>query len=158
GEAQEMTGEMASRSSFELPGRQQELLDAVVATGKPVVLLLMAGRPLDLKETHASAILDLWYPGSQGGVAAANLLFGDASPGGKFPFTWTRNAAQAPLIYAHLPSHEPQNVDKRYQNESNHPTYPFGYGVSYATFEYSNLRMDQASYVPGQPVTVAADL
>ena len=93
GEGQNMVGEMASSSSLALPGRQQGLLDAVVATGKPVVVLLMNGRPLDLKDTKARAILDIWYPGSLGAVATANLLFGDAVPGGKLPFTWPRNAS-----------------------------------------------------------------
>src|SRR5579862_8555319 len=110
GESQEMSGETASRSSLDLPGRQQELVDAVVAAGKPVVILLMSARPLDLKDTKADAIMDIWYPGSQGGNAVANLLFGDATPGGKLPFTWIRNAAQAPLIYSHLISHDPRNA------------------------------------------------
>src|SRR3546814_5192590 len=83
-----MIGESASRSSLSLPGRQQELLDAVVATGKPVVLLLMSARPLNLGDTKAAAIMDIWYPGSEGGNAIANLLFGDAVPGGKLPLTW----------------------------------------------------------------------
>jgi beta-glucosidase len=82
GETKDMIGELASRSSLDLPGRQQQLLDAVVATGKPVVIVLMNGRPLDLKDTKAAAILDIWYPGSRGGTATANLLFGDAVPGG----------------------------------------------------------------------------
>ena len=89
GEWQNMIGEAASRSSLELPGRQLELLQAVVATGTPVVLLVMNGRPLDLRwaAEHVPAILDIWYPGTQGGAAVANLLFGDVSPGGKLPFT-----------------------------------------------------------------------
>src|SRR5262249_32307789 len=101
GEGQDMIGENASRSSLELPERQQELLDAVVATGKPVVVLLMSARPLDLKATKAQAVLDIWYPGSAAGDAVADLLFGDATPGGKLPFTWIRSAAQAPNPYAH---------------------------------------------------------
>jgi beta-glucosidase len=158
GEGQDMSGELASRSSLDLPGRQQELLDAVVAAGKPVVLVLMSARPLDLKQTTAGAILDIWYPGSEGGSALANLLFGDASPGGKLPFTWLRNAAQAPLIYARMTSHDPFNADKRYWNESNKPTYPFGYGLSYTTFQYSNLSVERAVYAPGEAVTVRVDL
>jgi beta-glucosidase len=158
GEGQDMAGELASRSTFDLPGRQQELLDAVVATGKPVVLLLMTARPLDLKETKAAAILDIWYPGSEGGSAVANLLFGDATPGGKLPFTWLRSAAHAPLIYARMNSHDPTNAYKRYWNESNKPTYPFGYGLSYTTFQYSNLRVERTSYPPGEAVSVTVDL
>jgi beta-glucosidase len=158
GEAQDMIGETASRSSLDLPGRQQELLDAVVATGKPVVVLLMSARPLDLKDTKANAIMDIWYPGSEGGAAIANLLFGDATPGGKLPFTWIRNAAQAPLVYSHLTTHDPKGSDKRYWNESNQPRYPFGYGLSYTTFEYSNLHVERASYAPGESVIVTVDL
>jgi beta-glucosidase len=158
GEAQDMIGESASRSSLDLPGRQQELLDAVVATGKPVVVLVMSGRPLDLKETKAQAILDVWYPGSAGGDAVANLLFGDATPGGKLPFTWIRDAAQAPNPYAHLISHSPANADKRYWNGTSQPTWPFGYGLGYTTFQYSNLHVAQPAYAVGQPVTVTVDL
>jgi beta-glucosidase len=158
GEAQEMSGEMASRSTLDLPGRQQELLDAVVATGKPVIVVLMSARPLDLKDTQAGAILDVWYPGSEGGNAVANLLFGEAAPGGKLPFTWVRNAAQAPLFYSHLTTHDPANADKRYWNESSGPRYPFGYGLSYTTFEYANLRVERSVIAPGEPIDVTVDL
>ena len=158
GEAQDMIGEMASRSSLDLPGRQQELLDAVVATGKPVIVLLMSARPLDLKDTQASAILDIWYPGSEGGNAVANLLFGDATPGGKLPVTWIRSAAQAPLFYSHLTSHDPANADKRYWNESSQPRYPFGYGLSYTKFEYANLRVERSQYAQGEPINVTVDV
>ena len=158
GETQDMIGESASTSSLDLPGRQQALLDAVVATGKPVVVLLMNGRPLDLKDSKPGAILDIWYPGSAGGAAAANLLFGDAVPGGKLPFTWVRNAGQAPLYYARLNSHDPDGANKRYWNEPNTPVYPFGYGLSYSSFAYSNLAVDQAKIAPGQRVTVSVDL
>jgi beta-glucosidase len=157
GEAQDMSGEKASRSSLDLPGRQQELLDAVVGAGKPVIVLLMSARPLDLKDTKADAVMDIWYPGSAGGDAAANLLFGETTPGGKLPFTWIRNAAQTPLIYSHLISHDP-NADKRYWNESNEPRYPFGYGLSYTNFEYANLRVEQPSHAPGESVGVTIDL
>jgi beta-glucosidase len=158
GEAQDMIGESASRSSLDLPGRQQELLDAVVATGKPVVVVLMSARPLDLKDTKAQAIMDIWYPGSAGGEAAADLLFGEATPGGKLPFTWIRSAAQAPNPYAHLLSHDVANADKRYWNGSSKPTYPFGYGLSYTRFRYANLRVDQPRHHRGEPVRVSVDL
>src|SRR6476646_4111001 len=99
-----------SRSSCELPVRQLELLQAVVATGTPVVLLVMNGRPLDLRWAieHVPAILDIWYPGTQGGAAVANLLFGDISPGGKLPFSWPRTVGQVPMIYSHNRSHDPK--------------------------------------------------
>jgi beta-glucosidase len=158
GEGQDMIGESASRSSLDLPGRQQELLDAVVATGKPVVVVLMSARPLDLKETRAGAILDVWYPGSAGGEAVADLLFGDAAPGGKLPITWIRDAAQAPNPYAHLLSHASSTADKRYWNGSSEPTYPFGYGLSYTTFQYANLQVERPRYAPGEPVKVTVEL
>lgn len=158
GEAQDMAGEIAARSSFDLPGRQQELLDAIVETGKPVVVLLMSARPLDLKDTKANAIMDIWYPGSACGDAVANLLLGDAVPGGKLPFSWIRNAAQAPFTYSHLTTHSPSGIYKRYWNESNEPVYPFGYGLSYTSFKYSNLAVDRATIGPGESITVTADV
>ncbi|HEX7853537.1 MAG TPA: beta-glucosidase BglX [Sphingobium sp.] len=158
GESQEMSGEMASRASFDLPGRQQELLDAVVATGKPVVVLLMSARPLNLKNSKAGAILDLWYPGSEGGHAAANLLFGDAVPGGKLPISWIPSAAQAPTTYSYLISHDQANAMHRYWDGSNEPTYAFGHGLSYTSFTYSNLHVQQPSYHVGEPVKVSVDL
>lgn len=158
GEGLDMIGEMASRASLDLPGRQQDLLDAVVATGKPVVVLLMNGRPLDLKDTKAPAILDIWYPGSAAGKVAANLLFGDAVPGGKLPFTWVRNSSQVPMIYSHLTSHAPGEQGKRYQDEYSTPKWPFGHGLSYSTFEFSNLKVDKPTIAPGETVTVTVDL
>lgn len=158
GEGQDMIGESASRASLDLPGRQQELLDAVVATGKPVVVLLMSARPLNLQETKAQAILDIWYPGSAGGEAVANLLFGDANPGGKLPITWIRDAAQAPNPYGHLISHSPKDADKRYWDGSSAPTYPFGHGLSYTTFKYGDLRVERPNYRVGEPVAVSVNL
>ena len=143
GEAQNMIGEQASRSSLDLPGRQQELLDAVIATGKPVVVLLMSARPLDLKSSKPGALMVIWYPGTQGGAAVANLLFGEVSPGGKLPYTWPRNIGQIPLTYAHLGSHQPKTAEQRYWNEPSSPLYPFGFGLSYSTFEFSNLKVER---------------
>ena len=144
GEWQNMIGEMASRSSIALPGRQLELLQAVVETGTPVVLLVMNGRPLDLRwaAEQVPAILEIWYPGSQGGAAVANLLFGDVSPGGKLPFNWPRTVGQIPIPYAHNISHDPDNQSRRYWDEESTPLFPFGHGLSYATFEYADLRVD----------------
>ncbi len=158
GENRNMSGENASRASLDLPGRQQELLDAVVATGKPVIVLLMSGRPLDLKDTKAPAILELWYPGSAGGTAAADLLFGDATPGGKLPFTWIRSAGQAPNPYAHLLPHDPSETDKRYWDGTSTPTYPFGFGLSYTTFAYGNLRVERPIYHRAEAVKVFVDV
>lgn len=158
GEAQNMIGEQASRSSLDLPGRQQELLDAVIATGKPVVLLLMAARPLDLKNSKPGALMVVWYPGTQGGAAVANLLFGGVSPGGKLPYTWPRNMGQIPLPYAHLRSHQPRTGEQRYWNEPNSPLHPFGFGLSYSTFEFSNLEVEKQTVAPGEPVSVSVDV
>ena len=155
GEAQDMAGEQASRSTLDLPGRQQDLLNAVVAVGKPVVVILMSARPLDLKDTAASAILDIWYPGSEGGPAVADLLFGDTTPGGKLPFSWIRDAGQAPTFYAHRISHSPAATDKRYWNETSTPRYPFGYGLSYTSFEYSDLQIEHPQYRLGQPISLS---
>jgi beta-glucosidase len=160
GEWQNMIGEIASRSSLELPGRQLELLQAVVETGTPVVLLVMNGRPLDLRwaAEHVPAILDIWYPGTQGGAAAANLLFGDVSPGGKLPFSWPRTVGQIPMVYAHLPSHHPDGQGQRYWDEASTPLYPFGHGLSYGRFEYANLAVDQAVIATSGTVTVSVEV
>jgi beta-glucosidase len=158
GEAQNMIGELASRSSLDLPGRQQELLEAIVATGKPVVVLLMTARPLDLKNSKPGALMNIWYPGTQGGAAVANLLFGGISPGGKLPYNWPRSLGQIPLPYAQLTSHQPKTADQRYQNELGSPLYPFGFGLSYSTFEFSNLTVEKPTIARGESVTVSVDL
>jgi beta-glucosidase len=160
GEWQNMIGEQASRSSLELPGRQLELLQAVAATGTPVVLLVMNGRPLDLRwpAEHVPAILDIWYPGTQGGAAAARLLFGDVSPGGKLPFSWPRTVGQVPMVYAHTRSHEPENQGRRYWDEASTPLFPFGYGLSYGRFEYANLAVDSPAVTAGGTVTVSVEV
>jgi beta-glucosidase len=155
GEWQNMIGEAASRSSLELPGQQLELLKAVVATGTPVVLLVMNGRPLDLRwaAQNVPAILDVWYPGSQGGAAVADLLFGDVAPGGKLPFTWPRTVGQVPIIYSHTISHEPANQARRYWDEESTPLYPFGHGLSYGRFEYADLTLDRDQIQAGDETT-----
>ncbi len=160
GEWQNLVGENASRSTLDLPGRQLELLQAVAATGTPVVLLVMNGRPLDLRWATAniSAILDIWYPGTQGGAAVANLIFGDVSPAGKLPFTWPRTGGQVPMIYSHTRSHEPENQGRRYWDEASTPLFPFGHGLSYARFDYENLLIDQPSTTVDGTVTVSVDV
>lgn len=160
GEWQNMIGEAASRSSLELPGRQLELLQAVVETGTPVVLLVMNGRPVDLRwpAENVPAILDIWYPGTRGGAAVANLLFGEVSPGGKLPFTWPRTVGQVPMTYAHTRSHAPENQGVRYWDEDSTPLYPFGYGLSYGRFEYVNLTVDQLAVATRGTVTVSVEV
>lgn len=157
GEWQHMIGESASRSSLDLPGRQLELLQAVVATGTPVVLLVMNGRPLDLRwaDEHVPAILSVWYPGTQGGAAVANLVFGDVSPAGRLPFTWPRSVGQVPMFYSHTTSHDPANNARRYWDEDGSPLYPFGHGLSYSTFEYGPVELDRESIAAAETVTVS---
>jgi len=157
GEWQNMIGEAASRSSLELPGRQLELLQAVVETGTPVVLLVMNGRPLDLRWAagNVPAILDVWYPGTQGGAAVADLLFGDVSPGGKLPFTWPRTVGQVPMVYSHTISHEPDNQGRRYWDEQSTPLFPFGHGLSYTRFAYGDPTVDRGAIHPGETATVS---
>ena len=160
GEWQNMIGEHASRSSLELPGRQLELLQAVTGTGTPVVLLVMNGRPLDLRwaAEHVPAILDIWYPGTQGGAGVANLLFGDVAPGGKLPFSWPRTVGHVPMFYSHATSHEPQNQGRRYWDEASTPLFPFGHGLSYSHFEYTNLTLNRGVMSPNESVTVTVDV
>jgi beta-glucosidase len=147
GEQQAQIGEQASRTTFTLPGRQLELLKAVAATGSKVILLLQSGRPLDLNwaSENIPAIMDIWYPGTSGGAAVANTLFGDISPAGRLPFTWVRSVGQVPMIYSRHVSHEPQNSDNRYWNEPGSPLYVFGHGLSYTNFAYSDLTLDKKS-------------
>lgn len=156
GEWQHMIGEAASRSTLELPGRQLELIQAVVASGTPVVLLIMNGRPLDLRwpAENVPAILDIWYPGTQGGAAVANLIFGDVSPGGRLPFTWPRSGAQIPMIYSHTRSHSPHKQDQRYWDEESTPLFTFGHGLSYSTFSYSDLTLGAESITAGQALSI----
>lgn len=156
GEWQHMIGEAASRSSLELPGRQLELLQAVAATGTPVVLLVMNGRPLDLRwaAEHVPAILDVWYPGSQGGAAVADLVFGDVSPGGKLPFSWPRTVGQVPLVHSHTTSHEPVNQGRRYWDEASTALFPFGFGLSYGRFAYSDLSLSSDTLQAGETLTI----
>jgi beta-glucosidase len=157
GEWQNMIGEAASRSELDLPGRQLELLQAVVATGTPVVALVLNGRPLDLRWAveHVPAILDVWYPGSQGGTAVADLLFGDVTPGGKLPFTWPRSVGQVPMFYNHTISHEPVKQGQRYWNEASTPLFPFGYGLSYTQFSYRDLTVESASVSTDETFSVS---
>jgi beta-glucosidase len=160
GEAQNMSGESASRSSLDLPGKQEQLLEAVVATGKPVILVLLNGRPLNISwaAEHVPAILEAWYPGSEGGNAIVNLLYGKAVPGGKLPFTWPRDVGQVPIFYAHNTTHAPQTQNKRYWEEESTPLYPFGFGLSYAAFSFSNLRLSKPELKIDESLDVSVDV
>jgi beta-glucosidase len=160
GEEQDMSGEYASRTSLKLPGGQEELLKAVVATGKPVVLILLNGRPLDLRwaSQHVPAILEVWYPGTQGGIAVADLLDGSAVPGGKLPFTWPRDVGQIPATYDHNLTMHPNDQDKRYWDEPSTPLYSFGYGLRYSTFSISKLQMDKQQIARKETLAVTAEV
>ena len=160
GQNQNMIGELASSSTLDLPGRQLELLQAVVATGTPTVALVMSGRPLDLRwaAEHVPSILQVWYPGTRGGDAVAAALFGDVAPGGKLPFTWPRTVGQVPMVYNHYRTFQPENSDKRYWEEESTPLYVFGHGLSYADFGYGEVRLDPASIGVGETTGVSVDV
>jgi beta-glucosidase len=160
GELQSMSGERASRSTLKLPGKQEQLLEAAVATGKPVVLVLLNGRPLDITwaSTHVPAILDAWYPGTEGGDAIADLLSGDANPGGKLPIAWPRSVGQIPINYARNLTQIPEAINARYWDESSAPLYPFGYGLSYSSFAMTNLQIAEPSVHAGSTLKVSVDV
>jgi beta-glucosidase len=163
GEIALMSGEAASRSSLRLSGAQEELLEAVVATGKPVVLVLVNGRPLDISwaAEHVPAILEAWYPGSQAGNGIADILFGDANPAGHLPVSWPRNSGQEPLYYDHNRTQSPDDAPdftSRYWDSSSIPLYPFGYGLSYTSFSYTSLAVDRAQAKVGSILNVSVDV
>lgn len=156
GESQEMSGERAARSDLALPGDQMRLAQAVAALGKPVVLVLQNGRPLDITalEPQTPAILEAWYPGTRGGTAVARALFGDVNPGGKLPVTWPRSVGQVPIYYAHNTSQTPREQGERYWDQPSTPLYPFGYGLSYTTFDIAAPTV-QGQIAPGGRLTVS---
>ena len=163
GENADMAGEAASRASLDLPGRQEELLKAVVALGKPVVLVLLNGRPLSIgwAAENVPAILEAWEPGSEGGHAVADILFGDVNPGGKLPVTFPRKGSHAPLYYARNLTHSPEGspmYNPRYWDGLPTPLYPFGFGLSYTTFSITNLKVSAPQVKVGSSVAVTADV
>jgi beta-glucosidase len=153
GEAAEMSGESASRTDIGLPQTQQELLKALLKTGKPVVLVLFTGRPLAIKweNDEVPAILNVWFGGTEAGHAIADVLFGDVNPSGKLSTTWPQNVGQVPLYYNHKNTGRPlegpwfQKFRSNYLDVSNDPVYPFGYGLSYSHFTYGNLQLSSTS-------------
>jgi len=163
GETASMSGEAASRSTLDLPGIQEQMLEAVAATGKPVTLILEAGRPLDIRwaSEHVQAILEAWYPGTEGGDAVADVLFGDVNPGGKLPVSWPRTAGSEPLYYNHTLTHEPEDAPgftSRYWDLNSKPLYPFGYGLSYSTFKFANLQLSKSSIGVGDMTEASVDV
>ncbi len=153
-------GENKSRSSLDLPGRQLDLLQAVVATGKPTILILINGRPLSINwaDKFVPAILEAWYPGSQGGTAIADVLFGDYNPGGKLTVTFPKSVGQIPFNFPTKPNAQVDGGRNKgldgNMSRVNGALYPFGYGLSYTTFEYSDISLQPAVVTQIQPVTV----
>jgi beta-glucosidase len=152
GETREMSGEAASRSTLDLPGRQEELIQAIKATGKPFAVVLFNGRPLALEDVvaDAPAILEAWFPGVQAGPAVADVVFGKVNPGGKLPVSFPRRLGQVPIYYNHERTGRPCNPDVKWNSRhrdipSCSPLYEFGYGLSYTTFAVSNLRLSSSS-------------
>jgi beta-glucosidase len=163
GESAEMSGESSSRSNIKIPEVQIELLKALVKTGKPVVLVLFTGRPLALKweNENVPAILNVWFGGSEAGYAIADVLFGDVNPSGKLTTTFPQNVGQVPIYYAHKNTGRPLSEGKwfekfrsNYLDVSNDPVYPFGYGLSYTSFNYSDIQLSSTSLKGNQ--TLAA--
>jgi beta-glucosidase len=160
GETKEMSGEAASRSEITLPGVQQELAEALIATGKPVVMVLINGRPLDLSwlDAHAPAILEAWFPGTQAGHAVADVLFGDYNPSAKLTVSFPRNLGQVPIFYNNKNTGRPMSAEKytsKYLDVPNTPLYPFGYGLSYTSFQYDNLKISSPVLKANQKIEVS---
>jgi beta-glucosidase len=152
GETREMSGEAAARSTLDLPGRQEELLQAIKATGKPFAVVLFSGRPLALEGVvdDAPAILEAWFPGVQAGPAVADVVFGKVNPGGKLPVSFPRRLGQVPIYYNHEPTGRPCNPEVKWNSRyrdipSCSPLFVFGHGLSYTTFEVSNLQLSSSS-------------
>jgi beta-glucosidase len=164
GESAEMTGESSSRSNIEIPQAQKDLLAALVKTGKPVVLVLFTGRPLALKweQENVPAILNVWFAGSEAGAAIADVLFGDVNPSGKLSTTFPQNIGQVPIFYNHKNTGRPlpegkwfQKFVSNYLDVSNDPLYPFGFGLSYTSFNYGELKLSSNSLKGNQTLTAS---
>ena len=164
GESAEMTGESSSRSNLDIPEVQKDLLKALLKTGKPVVLVLFTGRPLTIKweNDNVPSILNVWFGGSEAGYAVADVLFGDVNPSGKLTTTWPQNVGQVPLYYNHKMTGRPlpegqwfQKFRSNYLDVSNDPVYPFGYGLSYSSFSYSNIKLSSTSLKGNQVLTTS---
>ena len=164
GESAEMSGEAASRATLDLPGKQLEMVKALVATGRPVIVVLMNGRPLTINwiADNANAILETWFAGTEAGDAIADVLFGDVNPGGKLPVTFPRAVGQIPIYYNHKSTGRPADAANRYTSKYLDapvtPLFPFGFGLSYSEFKLSNLRLGGATIRPDGRVTVSIDV
>lgn len=164
GESAEMTGEASSRSSLDIPQAQKDLLMALKKTGKPIVVVLFTGRPLTISWEHDNmdAILNVWFPGSEAGYSIADALFGDVNPSGKLSANWPQNVGQIPIYYAHKNTGRPlpegqwfQKFRSNYLDVSNDPEFPFGFGLSYSNFEYSDIKLSATSLKGNQTLTAS---
>ncbi len=164
GEAAEMSGESGNRTNIQIPESQKRLIKELVATNKPVVLVLMSGRPLDISEEMELpvSILQVWHPGVEAGNAIADVIFGDVNPSGKLTMTWPRSVGQIPVYYGARTTGRPQATDEfekfksNYLDSPNSPLLPFGYGLSYTDFEYSNVRLNNETLKEGGSITISA--
>lgn len=163
GEAADMSGESSSRTDINIPGNQRALLEALLATGKPVVLVLFNGRPLTLEweNEHVPAILDAWFGGTEAGNAIADVLFGNYNPGGKITASFPRNVGQIPVYYNHKTTGRPYRGEadskfkSNYLDAANDPLYPFGYGLSYTSFQYGDVQLSAAKATGNATVTAS---
>ena len=166
GESRGMSHESSSRTELDIPASQRALIDALKATGKPLVLVLMNGRPLtiDTQQQQADAVLETWFSGTEGGNAIADVLFGDYNPSGKLPITFPRSVGQIPTYYNHLSigrpftPGKPGNYTSQYFDEPNTPLYPFGYGLSYTNFSLSDVKLSSKTLTPGATLTASVTL
>ncbi len=180
GEEAILSGEAHSRSNTNLPGAQEDLIKALAKTGKPIVLIIMAGRPISISNiiNDVDAVLMAWHPGTMGGIAIEKIIFGDAEPGGRLPVTWPITAGQSPIFYNHKSTGRPPKAESFVQMDSikvgawqsslgntSHyldigyePQFPFGYGLSYTTFEYSDLKLSQNTISNDETLTVSATI
>ncbi len=168
GESAEMSGESSSRTNLQMPQVQKDLLNALLKTGKPVVLVLFTGRPLVLVEENENvpAILNVWFPGSEAGVAISDVLFGDVNPSGKLTATWPMNVGQVPIFYNQKNTGRPiansdgkfEKFRSNYLDVRNEPLYPFGYGLSYTTFNYANLKVNNTRMTMDGTINVTVDV
>ena len=168
GESSEFSGESSSRTDLGIPQVQKDLLNALLKTGKPVVLVLFTGRPLVLVEENENvkAILNVWFPGSEAGRAISDVLFGDVNPSGKLTTTFPRNVGQIPIYYNHKNTGRPlgnsegrfEKFKSNYLDVRNEPLYPFGYGLSYTTFKYGDLQLNKTSLNKDGEITATVDI
>ncbi|HEX3834672.1 MAG TPA: glycoside hydrolase family 3 C-terminal domain-containing protein, partial [Solirubrobacteraceae bacterium] len=158
------TGEASSRTNLDLPGDQLALIQQIAATGKPYVVVLMNGRPLTIPwlADNAPALLEAWYPGTEGGNAVADALFGKINPGGKLTMTFPFNVGQIPISYNELPTGRPYDAGNKYTSKyldaPNAPEFPFGYGLSYTSFTLTNLQLSGSTVSRHGTLTVKATL